>query len=383
VFRAIVRRGQRELDGGLGGFCVTCHAPVAFREGATTDGLALDQVARGMQGVTCVACHQVEAVTADHDGAITLATDGVMRGGFDGAAPNPAHGSARSAFVDGAAAESSAMCGACHDVVTPAGVRVERTFAEWQASLFSRPPPLGVGCATCHMMGRDGAAASGASMPARRVHDHTFPGIDQALGDWPDRALLRAKIARDLDPSVMAKLCTRPGGNGLAVDVTLDNLLAGHAWPSGVTHARRAWVELVARKDGAIVYESGVFAPGEDPADSSDPDLWLMRQRLLDDAGAEVEMPWEAAQVDATLLGAAVTTDPQDPRYYHAVTRTYALPVADEVEMHLRVTAIGAGVFRELERTGDLAPGLATRVPIIDVAPAARTWHAASGYGCQ
>lgn len=381
IFRAIVRRGQRELDGGLGGFCVACHAPTALREGATADGLDLDQVPRARLGVTCDYCHEVDAVNGDHNAALELADDGVMRGGFDDPVANPAHASAHSPLLDGRTAESSAMCGACHDVVTPAGVRVERSYVEWQASIFARAAPAGVGCAACHMMGKDGAAATGAGLPRRRLHDHGFPGIDQPLGAWPDRELLAAGIARDLGPSVSAKLCVRPGAGGLAADVTLDNVLSGHAWPSGVTHARRAWVELVARKDGAVVYTSGLVAPGGDPAELADPDLWLMRQKLIGPDGNEVAMPWEAARVEANLLGAAVTVDPQDPRFYHAVTHTYALPPADEIEVHLRITAIGAGVFRELERTGDLAPGLSA--PILDVAPAARRWTAALGYTCQ
>src|SRR5262245_36528104 len=37
VFLAMNARGQRETDGELGDFCVQCHAPMALREGATTD----------------------------------------------------------------------------------------------------------------------------------------------------------------------------------------------------------------------------------------------------------------------------------------------------------------------------------------------------------
>ena len=45
VFRAMNERGQRETDGGLGSFCIQCHAPIAVHEGATSNGLNLDQVA--------------------------------------------------------------------------------------------------------------------------------------------------------------------------------------------------------------------------------------------------------------------------------------------------------------------------------------------------
>lgn len=41
VFLAMNARGQRETQGALGSFCVQCHAPMAVRTGATTDGLNL------------------------------------------------------------------------------------------------------------------------------------------------------------------------------------------------------------------------------------------------------------------------------------------------------------------------------------------------------
>ena len=53
VFRAMNRRGQRETNGALGSFCVNCHAPMAVHEGATKDGLNLDQVPQHLRGVTC------------------------------------------------------------------------------------------------------------------------------------------------------------------------------------------------------------------------------------------------------------------------------------------------------------------------------------------
>src|SRR5262249_55667740 len=67
VFRAMNKRGQRETNGALGKFCVNCHAPMAVREGATTDGLNLDQVPDKLKGVTCYFCHSMESITGTHD----------------------------------------------------------------------------------------------------------------------------------------------------------------------------------------------------------------------------------------------------------------------------------------------------------------------------
>src|SRR5258705_1322543 len=43
VFLAMNKRGQRETNGALGKFFVNCHAPMAVRDCATTDGLNSDQ----------------------------------------------------------------------------------------------------------------------------------------------------------------------------------------------------------------------------------------------------------------------------------------------------------------------------------------------------
>jgi hypothetical protein len=72
VFRAMNARGQRETDGALGDFCVRCHAPMAVRDGATTDGLNLDEVDPALKGVGCFFCHSVDAVEGDHDASLHL-----------------------------------------------------------------------------------------------------------------------------------------------------------------------------------------------------------------------------------------------------------------------------------------------------------------------
>ena len=67
VFLAMNKRGQRETGGQLGAFCVSCHAPMAVREGATKDGLDLDRVPAKLKGVTCFFCHTVDQVSGSHD----------------------------------------------------------------------------------------------------------------------------------------------------------------------------------------------------------------------------------------------------------------------------------------------------------------------------
>src|SRR5436309_7291424 len=73
VFRAMNKRGQRDTNGGLGDFCVKCHAPMAVQLGMTPDGLNLDDLPPKLKGVTCYFCHAAESVDGTHNNPLTLA----------------------------------------------------------------------------------------------------------------------------------------------------------------------------------------------------------------------------------------------------------------------------------------------------------------------
>jgi hypothetical protein len=382
VFRALQGYGQRTTDGALGGQCVGCHAPAALATGATTDGTNLADVPRHLQGVGCWACHTIDAVTALHNGGLVRADDGVMRGGIAGAVDTPAHGSRRTALLAGDRIESSDACGACHDVRV-GDAAIEATYAEWAGSVFGPTGALPVSCATCHMFGRDGQAAALPGMPVRRIHDHGFPGIDQALIAWPGTEAQAAGIARDLAPALSARLCVAPAAGGVAVEVTLDNVQVGHAFPSGVTHSRRVWVEVHATTGGQTVFASGRFAPGEVVSAAADPSLWRFATTFRDATGAAVELPWQAVTVESDLLPPAVTTDPLDPRYYHARERTYAIAGApDQVDFDLHIEPIGLDVLDFLIDAGELDPAVRAAMPRRTIPSLHRTWRRSDGYGC-
>ena len=111
------RPGQRETDGGLGSFCVQCHAAMALEEKLTTDGLNLDSVAENLHGVTCFFCHSVQGVDGTHNNPLKLATDEVLRGSFSDVYTNGIpHKAGYSEFLDRDTESSAAMCGACHDI---------------------------------------------------------------------------------------------------------------------------------------------------------------------------------------------------------------------------------------------------------------------------
>jgi hypothetical protein len=387
IFRAMNARGQEETGGALGDFCVTCHAPIAVRLGLTVDGLNLDELPAFTRGVTCFFCHSAESVGADHNNDIELASDQVLRGGIRSPVPSPKHRSGYSALVDVDAPESSRLCGSCHDLVTPAGVHLEKTFAEWKTTIFAHDDPRRhLSCGQCHMVPRRGAVAEadGITVPLRDVRDHGFPAVDVALTPFPELDAQRAGIERDLASVVAARVCVTPVDGG-RIDLRLDNVGAGHMFPSGAAHDRRAWVEIRAYDvDGAELWATGVVAADADPDPATDPGLWELREQAFDAAGAPVLYFWEVRAVDdAWLLRPTVTLDPSDPAFDHSTTRSWR--VTDvfaqihrvTVAVHLRPLPLE--VIDDLEASGHLPPALAIeargRLPTFTLAGTRLEWR--------
>lgn len=145
VFLAMNKRMLRETNGASGDFCVGCHAPLAVRLGLTKDGSNLADLPSSVRGVTCYFCHAADAVEGTHNNPLRLADDGVMRGGIRDPIKSMPHRGAWSPLHDRENHDSSSLCGACHDVVTPHGAHIERTFDEWKSSLYAQPGQLACG----------------------------------------------------------------------------------------------------------------------------------------------------------------------------------------------------------------------------------------------
>lgn len=374
IFLAMNRRGQRETNGTLGNFCVNCHAPVAVHEGATTDGLNLDQVPQRLKGVTCFFCHSVQSVDGAHNNPLQLGSDRLMRASIaDPFTRNRLHGAAYSALLDRERAESARMCGACHDIVSPHGAAIERTFAEWQQSAFSQPG--GSACGQCHMQQStvDKPAAEVPGAPLRRPHSHTFPAVDTALTPFPDMQRQRDQVQAFLDTSLQTALCVEPVGDSRLINVILDNVAAGHSFPSGSSQDRRAWVELVAHAGANVIYSSGVVADGTPVTRVPDPDLWLLRDCMFDEAGAEVAMFWQAVSYEGNELPAHVTFDPADPRFYQthkikSFPSSGGLATApDRITLRVRIQPVGLEVLDDLIASGDLDPSVRAAMPTFTI----------------
>ncbi len=372
VFLAMNKRGQRETNGALGSFCVNCHAPMAVRSGATKDGLNLADVPQKLKGVTCFFCHTADSVEGTHNNPLHLSDDPVMLGALSDPVVNTAHKSRYSSLHDRDKADSSKLCGVCHDVVTGAGTPIERTFTEWQGSVFSHDN--GATCGQCHM-DQSAALRPIANTPgvfARRFHSHELPGVDTALTPFPEADTQRKKVQALLNTTLQTALCvTQTRG----LRVLVDNVAAGHSWPSGSTQDRRAWTEVVAYKEGRTIYSSGVVADGAPVTPTSDPDLWLLRDCIFDTQSKPVSMFWEAASYSSNQLPGQATFDQTDIRFYqtHVVqtfprTNAIVLPEdPDRVTLRVRLQPVGADVLSELTASGDLDPAVAKAMPTFDM----------------
>lgn len=390
VFLAMNKRGQRETNNALGDFCVRCHAPMAVIENLTENGLNLDEVPSELKGVTCYFCHNAIGIDEKHNGAVRLANDTTMRGSFRDAVPAKAHGAAYSTLHDRNSKDSSQLCGACHDVVTPKGVHMERTLAEYEQSIFSGQGGSFQTCQSCHMDARGTGKAAQVSqpLPLRTTYEHLWAGVDIALTDFPHREAQRAAVECALGQSMRISMSPSPTGQ-FRVELETD---AAHAQPSGSAHDRRMWVELIAYDaSGSIVYQSGVVADDqvEEPPQSVgdprvDPTLWSFRDHLYDAAGREVHFFWEAEKSAAHPEGYESSLLPPlaAAGTPHTVTHVFTVPsgLPARVTARVRMRPIGRDVLEELVRSNDLDAKYLAENPTYTLYGTVVEWKMSDGF---
>jgi hypothetical protein len=384
VFLAMNKRGQRETNGALGDFCIKCHAPMAVYDKRSSDGLNLDQLPDKQRGVSCYFCHNVAGIEGDHNGLLKLANDTTMRGPIRDPLQPGVHRAEFSELFEDTSPKSTALCGGCHDVVTPSGVNLERTLQEYNRGIFSKSatgePPAFDSCVGCHMPGQEALAAIAPEGTAKRiVHEHLWPGIDLALTHFPNRAALRSAVE---DCQLGAT-----SFSFFKLEVTPPDLFtfqletnAGHNQPSGSAQDRRMWLEFMAYdENGALLASSGNIAdaeiedkPKDDP--KYDPNLVMFRDHIYDAQGKPVHMFWDARKskdhpegYESHVLPVADTTYIEGK---HAVIKQFrasgpnGLPA--RVTARLRARAIGMDVLQDLVKSGDLDPAVVAELPTLD-----------------
>ncbi len=384
MFQALSAAAEQDL--GSRDLCLGCHGPFIVAEHEGESGLDLDSFDESTRGITCYFCHSIDGIEELHNNGLVLADDGVMRGGFDQPLATPAHESAYSSYQDRRSPDSSAACGSCHDVMLADGVFFERTYQEWSETLFAEEgAPWALGCNDCHMDGTEGVTAQVEGAPTRRVHSHMWPAVDMPLQENTETDVQVAAVQELLQTTLWAELCVVLYDGGALATVTLENLSAGHGFPSGAAQDRRVWVQVRATKDGKPLYESGVVPADQAVGSIDDPDLWVMQNHLYDADGNETHVLWDAVSYEGVVLNGATAVDPNDPDYVdtHA-WKTYGLgsTVPDEVTVDVFMRPMTFDIIDHMIDRGTLDASMRKAWPTWQVLPQTLVWTSDMGEDC-
>jgi hypothetical protein len=299
----------------VGDWCLRCHVPrgwLAGRSeapGGSPDGCGLqgtiDLPGADFEGVSCHLCHRMMVNSAPPLGQDSLylengqfwiddsdcdgAGEPCRRGPYDYPADGlypPPHAWKFSPYH-----ESSAICGTCHNVTSPAKTLIdagtntgipfpiERTHAEWRHSDFGDSASFDFKtCQGCHMP-QASAQPAYACTDFANNHAGDLPAHEFAGGNaWVPDVLrqeypmlgLSAQLARTRDWAldmlqnrsatihVLGPDSVGAGGN-VQIDVRVTNL-TGHKLPTGYPEGRRMWINVQIRDSlGRLVWESGAY----------------------------------------------------------------------------------------------------------------------------
>jgi hypothetical protein len=218
------------------------------------------------------------------------------------------------------------------------------------------------------------------NVKSRLRHEHTFPDIDLALDEFPERATQRAAVERFLDTAIRVKVCVNPSGR---ISGELDNIGPGHNMPSGAAQDRRVWIEVVSYDAlGNVLFSSGVVPDGSPVVEmeAEDPDLVLLRDQTFDKNGEPAHMFWEVATInDEHTIPGVITTelikDGMEDQDYYAPVYPFSYPSSEGSGLPTRVTLIihvrpvGLEVIDDLIKTGHLEDRHRDALPTFSVLP--------------
>jgi YVTN family beta-propeller protein len=208
---------------GTVGNCATCHAPgTAYDAPFTTDMNALTGVNR--EGVFCEFCHKVGAVYLNPatnrpynnaPGVISMrlyrpyGSDQIFFGSLDDV-------TRRVSYLP--VERKSQFCAPCHQF-SFWGTPIYQSYREWQESAY---PSEGIECQTCHMPPGTSPTfvlpeKGGLSRDPNRMASHLDLGLK-------DTTFMQSTVAMTLT--------AQPANNAAQVNVTLNNVNAGHHVPT-------------------------------------------------------------------------------------------------------------------------------------------------------
>jgi hypothetical protein len=229
------------------GFCSTCHHPMedVFDPG----NVRFNEVtsAAGLEGVGCVACHQMDSV----NGAVSelhllgnatyrfpddpiVSTSQFVWGPLDDVTFSGMKASYAPVFSE------ALFCASCHEYNRPGtSVPGQTPFTEWLASPYSVPGPNFRSCQDCHMPEEDGPGylvdpiGNPPLRPAEQRHRHEMIGATEAT----------------LQDSITLSTSVFETDGGILVTADVANVGSGHSFPTGVS-IRNAMVVVSATWNG-------------------------------------------------------------------------------------------------------------------------------------
>lgn len=213
------------------GFCATCHAPMAdvFDPG----NVFLDEVtvSGALEGVTCVACHQIDSSEGDVNGLNHLGSSTYRFPDGPGATSQYAWGPLDDVPFTGMNASyapffrQSRICANCHQYQNPdTGAPGQNTYIEWTESPYAVPGEDFRTCQNCHMPSpEENGVFCKVGGPDERVasqlNSHEF------IGSTPTTLADAISLTTSADDAEGL----------LRVRAEVSNHGAGHSFPTGVS----------------------------------------------------------------------------------------------------------------------------------------------------
>lgn len=252
--------------------CTPCHSPSLA---STLDRFSLNGKtlldASGVHnyGNHCDFCHKIDRVSdlqaPGVNGSLHLLRPNPRDETFPGPVKQVFGNAPDSWFLYMGAAynplyEMGTLCASCHEHTTKDARHSQGTYSEWKASKYARPGKDYRECQSCHMPGHKGgtkmlsagpppvfgrsrkskfASAGFRARESHESHHHEFFGTDAPAG----------KSLDFLKSGISMAVSSKPTGNDLSVRVTLENVGAGHAIPTG--HGLKRYLLLIIAKDTA------------------------------------------------------------------------------------------------------------------------------------
>jgi hypothetical protein len=243
--------------------------------------------------------------------------------------------------------ETGALCSACHEHKLENGIAGQGTYSEWKQTKYAKPGPDYKECQSCHMPsyraeaqpsirlpnggqftppsdvtederkhgGKEIAVSGTRYRPFVETHRHDFPG---------------SEVASLLSSAISMRVETRPEAAGLRVIVTLENVGAGHAVPSG--HGlKRLILKVTGKGKSGDSVDAENLLPAEERQDDLIPSGAIIGRRFFETRTESTGAAnWSVPYWRAQFVESDNRLWPGKPQSF-----SFLLPASDRAEVRL------------------------------------------------